>query len=161
VHVSDASVLLDHIRADPDSPLIITEGMRPDGRILLRFNGLTTTLNRWLYTRAIRPLEPTEFLHLREGYEHGDQNPHHWYISHRKTVSCPSGHRYPEDQPSGPCVACAALRRALTGPDAAEIRRMRTHCPRMHEYTPANTRVFTDRNGYKHRACRECQRERD
>ena len=33
----------------------------------------------------------------------------------------------------------------------------KTHCKRGHEFTPENTYLYENRDGYKHRICRECR----
>lgn len=35
-----------------------------------------------------------------------------------------------------------------------------THCPQGHDYTDANTRVWIDGNGHRHRNCRACANDR-
>lgn len=56
----------------------------------------------------------------------------------------------------------------LTPPDPVEVPEYvegrtpgtKTHCPRGHEYTEANTYVFKKKNGLLNRQCRACKQER-
>lgn len=52
----------------------------------------------------------------------------------------------------GLCAAC--YMRGYNNPERRPINSVKTHCPRGHEYTPANTRMSKGS-----RNCRKCQRE--
>lgn len=58
------------------------------------------------------------------------------------------------------CVNPAHLE-AVTVRENRDRRNARhTHCPSGHEFTPDNTRMQGDRDGYLTRVCRTCERER-
>lgn len=51
------------------------------------------------------------------------------------------------------------LRRGLNGFIGALKQRLKTHCPKGHEYTKENTRIHISKKNQKSRLCKTCDRE--
>lgn len=90
----------------------------------LRIDGKMVSAHRESFTRFVRPLLPTEIVHHKCRHK-SCVNPDHLQACTHKTH-----------------------------PDASSsINKRKTHCPRGHEYTEANTRHMKNRVGRQCRAC--------
>lgn len=50
-------------------------------------------------------------------------------------------------------------RRATLGVFVANLQRSKTHCPKGHEYTVENTRIYVNKKGWRSRDCKKCDAE--
>lgn len=117
-------------------------------------DSMPTMLVKHLYAKLIEPIPDGAGLQPKPGTSRRSVNPHLWVIvpSRRARAVCPNGHPYTEDDwidgVGHRCQTCRASK-LLGTPDAAEINRRKTTCPKGHP-------LVKRKNGK--RRCLECPR---
>lgn len=134
--------LLAQAHADRDVCLVLEDQhYSTNGTVRVTRQHRQVTLHRRLYERTFGSI-PARFLLAVCGNSRCLQPYHHYPSDAPRTSYTP-----PRPRPAG-------------GPTAAERARARTQCPQGHAYTPENTHLWTDRDGYEHRGCIRCRRRR-
>lgn len=137
--------VLGQLAEHPDDHLVFPEANYTErGRILISRDNRTVSLHRWLHTRTTGEILDPEVYLLRFCTNDRCLNPRHHTVHHAP--------RLPEPDPK--------IHLGPPRPTRGEILAARTHCPHGHEYTPENTYIHTQRDGYRRRACRTCRRNR-
>ncbi|UOW92805.1 HNH endonuclease [Microbacterium phage RobinRose] len=152
------------IESDPTVPTILPDhAYGKGGRVVVLVDGLPIDLHRHLHNVMIRPLGYHERMVRREGDDPRNVNPYLFGIPlTRKSTRthCNKGHAYkgneaPPNSRGYRCLTC--LRDSRRKPDAGIANSRKTHCPKNHEYTKANTIV--EKSG--RRRCRTCKNTRN
>lgn len=140
------------LTADPDRHVVLAPGHAERPRVQGQ------SLHRYLYERIMD--EPLGAAYLLPGRcdIHGCLNPWHRIVTDTpaERTKCPNGHRYRvNDEAPGKyrCPICYEARKARRRVN----RKPKARCHRGHRLTRSNVYEWTDRNGIRHRRCRQCQ----
>lgn len=157
--------IVEAIKADPSKAVVLPDhAYTPDGRVVVRVDGLPIDLHRHLHNILIRELGYHERMHRPKWVAAGNVNPHLFEVVAGKKsprTHCPNGHAYEgnEAPPNARRYRCRTCLRALTRkPDAGIPNADKTHCPSGHEYTTENT--YVEKSTGKRR-CLDCKRTRN
>jgi hypothetical protein len=175
---ADEDELVKLVSEQPDRCVIVREEMyRVDNNAVVYRESRPIFLHRLLYNRVFGGrLLRSQFL-IRECDEPRCVNPmpRHRTLSDRPVRGqpdhCKNGHPYPalparDQRGSRQCLECKKARYQGTGqgsPTKATIgdrNRQKAFCPRGHEYSPENTRLYTGKDGHTRRYCIACTEER-
>lgn len=161
------TALLERIDRHPERAIVMPEWAYWKGQDqpIIYVDGLPMRLNRYLYAKAIGPLDFATKLIAREGVSKQNVNPHLFIAEPGRSrgETCPNGHAYagnemPDNSMGWRCATCYRTwreRHSLGRRNAGQLNAAKTHCPKLHPYSGDNLMIQSDGR----RRCRICNAE--
>lgn len=148
------------INTDPTAPVVLPEhAYGRDGKVRVLVDGLPIDLHRHLHNILIGPLGYHEKMHDQSGVA-GNVNPHLFKVmegNRSPATHCHKGHPYEGNEmpPNSRGYRCRQCYLDSQPEPTGTANKDKTHCPKNHEYTEANTII--DSAG--RRRCLICTRD--
>lgn len=139
IGTKDLDGLIKEVQNHPDWPIILDDSLYTRGTVLIQVDGVTVSLQRYLYRMCIGPIP--DRVKMFQASVKGNVNPHLFDIPSKRP------RKFKTEKPfrSGESWL-------------GDVNRAKTHCPRGHEYSEENTLYWPSEGG--RRRCKTCERDK-